>query len=211
MYSLTVRNHTSRSWTACVYQELSEARAFETLAWLTATAAPGAGARLQWTTAVAVVLGNIAKGTNRSLYLAREQVGSETGTTWRVTNSEGRQRLERTRDAPLSDHICITNESGRVASPGVAVSGSPVCFAPRLLSGATAQFVVRPAYYVGLFDDIRAGEIIRRPVPRPLPLKFGPHVTRDATLDLREEGPNLVVDLRPGGIEFVPLNRVRGG
>ncbi|HEX8153377.1 MAG TPA: hypothetical protein VF698_09645 [Thermoanaerobaculia bacterium] len=204
MYSLTFRNHTSRTWTACIYQELSESRTFETLAWLTATASPGTESRLLWTSTLSIVLGEFGSGLNRSLYLPREYVDTEPGTTWRITAPEGRQRFERIGSAALPDQICITNESRRVASPGVAVHGSPVCFAPGLLSGSTAQFLVRPTHYVGLFRDIRAGEIIRRPVVRAL-LKFGPHVMPAGTLDLREEGSNLVVDLRPGGIEYVPL------
>lgn len=208
MYSLTFRNDTSRTWTACIYQELSPSRRFDTLAWLTVTAAPGTEGRLTWSSTLSVILGEFGTAARRPLYVPIDRAATELGTIWRIVNAGGGQRLEPGGPAPLRDQILIANESGRIASPGVAVSGSPVSFAPRLLSGATAQFIVRPTTFAGLYTEIRTGEVIRRAVVGPLALKFGTGMTT-ATLHAREEGSKMVLDLRPGGLEFVTLEELR--
>jgi len=201
---LIFRNDTSRTWTVCIYQELSPARRFETLAWLTATAAPGEEVRLTWNATLSVVLGELGTAARRPLYVALDRVETEPGTIWRIVGTGGAQTLERAGPAPLDDQILIVNESRREASPGVAVSGAAVSFARSLPGGATAQFIIRPTIYAGLYTRMRRGEVISRAVLGPLALKFAPGATT-ATLQAREEGSKMVLDLRPGGIEFVTL------
>ena len=195
MFSLTFRNDTSRTWTACVYQELPHASRFETLAWLPVTAGPGEETRVTWTTALAVVLGRVAAASRRSLYVPLDRAETAAGTAWRIVRTAGTQKLERAGRAPLPDQVLVTNESGRAASPGIAVSGSPVTFVRELPGGATAQFLIRPSLFVGLFAGIRLGEILPASLIEPLPLKIGPLMTT-ITLHLREVGAKLVITVR---------------
>lgn len=207
MASLLFRNGSRRAWAVCVYQDLSQARQLETVAWLAATAAPGAEARMAWTSALSVVLGKRVSSAQHAIYLVLERAETESGSHWRVFDDGREQRLERVGDTPLAGQILVSNDSSRVASPGVAVSAAPICFAPAVPGGATAQFVLRPTHYVALFRDVRAGEVLRRPIIAPLPLPWGSDAT-DGTLHVYERGSNLILDLQPGGTLRVPLDRL---
>jgi len=205
-YSLHFRNDASSPWTACVFQP-SLAPRQEAVAWLTATAVPGAEAQLKWTTALSVVLGTRVANGAHAMYVAVEQVEADAGTRWSIVDRKGEQRLRLDDDGARPDQIIIRNESGRAASPGVALSGTPLSFVRDLAGGAAAQFLVRAPFFVALFRDMRSGEVLPRPPACTLPLKVDGGLT-DATLHVSEEGSKLVIDLRPGGIVRLPMQQV---
>lgn len=192
----------------CVYQQMTQSRKLDTVAWRVAAAGPGESAAVAWEAPThGVVLGQFGASANRRLYVPLDSRAAEKGSRWKIVDAGGVQRLEPAGSASLLDQIVITNESGRNANPGIAVSGSPVAFKRELPSGASAQFMIRPAFYAALFANIRAGEIVKRAVIGPLALRLPPGVA-DATLIARVEGTHMVLALHPGRMEWVSLAEI---
>jgi hypothetical protein len=113
-------------------------------------------------------------------------------------------------EAERPDSILIYNDSGETASPGLGMSGQGSVFKREIFSGAAAQFVVKPTYYIGLFNDLVRGEVISSNVivgPEKIQFPDGFNV---ATVHASIQGSKLVLDVQYGrrsSVRFEDLER----
>ena len=98
----------------------------------------------------------------------------------------------------MPQQILITNSSGKEANPGIGMSGSPSVYKRKVNSGAGAQFQVTPTYYVGLFNDLRLGQLIANNViVGPEVLRYPAGVSQ-ATVTADLDGASLILSITYG-------------
>ena len=153
-------NQTTTTWTMALFQEYPLSPGLDTVSWKQATAPTGGTVGVAWDVTYNVALGDLQQENGIGVYKASQILPAELGTRWLITFQDGVQQMIRQGDAPEPDQIFFTNESGLLASPGIGMDNSASAYQRSLLSGANAQFIVTPTYYMGLFQNVVLGEVI---------------------------------------------------
>lgn len=159
-YYVDFQNNTDRVWTMAVYQTLPQSTGLDSVSWLQASAAQGGNTGVQFDLTYNVALANYSQDGGRGVYKASQTLGADLGTAWEIVMEDGVQQLKPAGQADLPQQILIRNTSNKNANPGIGMSGSGSVFKRNVNSGAAAQFQVTPSYYVGLFNDVKKGEVI---------------------------------------------------
>jgi hypothetical protein len=110
--------------------------------------------------------------------------------------------------ADRPDQIIIANESGELANPGVGMSGQGAVFKRGVYSGGSAQFIVKPKYWFGLFNDVVRGEVISSNVivgPHELKFEGGQNL---ATVEAKAEGGTLKLAITYGRLDTFSLSAI---
>lgn len=204
-YYVDFQNNTDRVWTMAVYQTLPQSTGLDSVSWLQASAAQGGNTGVQFDLTYNVALANYSQDGGRGVYKASQTLGADLGTAWEIVMEDGVQQLKAAGQADLPQQILIRNTSNKIANPGIGMSGSGSVFKRNVNSGAAAQFQVTPSYYVGLFNDVKKGEVISSNVivgPKNIKYPSG-ETTATVTADL--DGSNIILRIDYGATVSMSL------
>jgi hypothetical protein len=191
-------NNTGRTWTMGLYQTLPDSTGLESVAWLATTAPDGGETGVDWAVDYQAMLANYKQVNGRGVYKASQKKSSLIGKRWRVVFDEGVQQLVEDGEANRPDQIIIANDSGELATPGIGMSGQGTVFKHELFSGSAAQFIIKPTYHFGLFNDVVLGEVISSNVivgPQTLVFEGGLNA---ATITASVRGNTIHLDTKYG-------------
>lgn len=197
-YFIDFENRTGKTWTLGVFMTLPDSVGLESVAWLQTTAPDGGDTGVDWTIDYQAMLADYKQEAGRGVYKASQRKDTLLGKKWKVIYQEGVQQLVEDGKAERDDTILIYNDSNETASPGMGMSGEGSVFKREILSGTAAQFVVKPTYYIGLFNDLVRGEVISSNVTvGPEKLQF-PEGFNVATITASVKDKKLVLDIQYG-------------
>lgn len=194
-YFVDFNNKSGRTWTLAVFQTYPDSVGLQSVSWLQTKAADGGSSGVSWKVDYQAMLANYKQEGGRGVYKASQKKGSLLGKRWKIVYEEGLQQLVADGDADRPDQIIIANESGELACPGIGMSGEGAVFKRDVYSGSSAQFIVKPTYWVGLFNDVVRGEVISsNVVVGPVALKFEEGRNR-ATVNADVRGGSIALDI----------------
>lgn len=159
-YQVTFNNETDSTWTLALYQTLANAVGLDSVSWLQTTVAPSGSNTLSWSSAHDAAIADYSDEAGAAVYRATQTLSAEPGTAWQIIFADGVSQLEADGSALTPTEIMISNESGKLANPGLGMSGAGALYKRDLLSGATARFETQTTLWAGLFDQIAEGEVI---------------------------------------------------
>lgn len=161
-YSVTFINNTPSVWTMGVYQTLPGSPGLDSVSWLQTTSPPQGTSTVEWQVNYNVANGQYTQEGGIGVYPpdSTQIESAQLGTTWSIVWDGNVQTLTPTGQAPQADQIIITNNSEHVANPGIGMNGSASLYQNQVYSGASAEFIVQPVYWVALFDSLILGEVI---------------------------------------------------
>ena len=110
---------------------------------------------------------------------------------------DGVQQLfeDESADPLEGDEVLIRNESGMFANLGVGMSGNPAIIRDGVEGNANAQFIVTPTYYIGLFNRLYQGQIIKANVAvGPLKVVYDEGLT-ELDVVAKMDGENINIEL----------------
>jgi len=207
-YFMDFINKTDRVWTMSMYQTLPSSTGLDSVSWLQAAAPPGGSTGVEFEIKYNVAVANYAQDNGIGVYKASQILDADLGTSWEIVFEDGVQQLKAVGTAPQKDQLLITNKSGRIANPGIGMSGSGAVFKNGVNSGAAAQFQVTPTYYIGLFNNVVKGEVISSNVivgPKKIVYPSGEtRGTATATLD----GSTIVLSVSYGDTVFATREEI---
>lgn len=203
-YSVGFQNLTDRTWTMGVYQTIPNQHGMDSVSWQQTTASKGGFSGVQFDVRYNVALATYSQSGGRAFYSTSQLLGADLGTAWEIVVRDNVAQLIPA-GAAGSAEILVRNNSNNAASPGIGMSGSPSVFVRSLAIGETASFQVTPTYYVGLFTELKKGEVISTNVSfGPLRLQY-PTGETNATLTATMDGNAVVLRLTYG--MTIGLNR----
>jgi rhizosphere induced protein len=153
-------NKTGMTWTLGVYQTLPDSVGLESVSWLQTRVPDGGRSGVKWKINYQAMLADYAMTGGKGVYTASLQRTSLLGKRWKVVFKDDVQDLEEDGAADRPDQLIIHNDSKRPANMGIAMSEQGAVFKRNVLSGASAQFIVKPTFWFGLFRDLKLGEVI---------------------------------------------------
>lgn len=193
-YYVDFNNRTTETWTMAVYQELPNSIGLDSVSWKQSTAPRGGSTGVSWSEYFNVAIADYRQTGGIGVYKASQTLDADLGTAWDIVFQDGVQQLIET-GTTTAGQILITNKSNLLANPGIGMSGQGSVFKREMVSGASAQFSVKPTYYVGLFNKVQLGEVISSNViVGPLKIVF-PAGQNLATLDATMDGANINLKL----------------
>ncbi|MBK5911827.1 hypothetical protein CCR85_10040 [Rhodothalassium salexigens] len=175
-YSVTCINDTESTWTFGVFQKLPNFEGLVSLAWKRSAVPPKGQAILQWDVTFNVSITDYKQTNGVGVYTSEQVLDTDLGQVWDCKFIDGCQQLVPAPDqsGATGDELLIRNRSGRLANLGVGMSGSSSVLQPDVEDNANAQFVVKPKYYLGLFNRLKMGEVIKSNVAvGPINLIYG--------------------------------------
>lgn len=196
VYSLDFLNQTSDTWTLCVYQELPDSPGLDSVAWKQTTVPQQGESGLQWNVQYMAAIAQYQQIGGKGVYKASQKIGTKLGKKWVCKFESDVQQLFED-GGTTAGHLLIQNQSGALANPAIAVDGDIALVKSDVYSGNSAQFVVKPKYFVALFANLTQGEVISgNQIHGPLPVVFeGAQTTKryvaevkGATFIFKEEG-----------------------
>ncbi|MBB4210116.1 hypothetical protein EV659_101179 [Rhodothalassium salexigens DSM 2132] len=175
-YSLTCINDTESTWTFGLFQKLPNFEGLVSLAWKRSAVPPKGQAILQWDVVFNVSITDYKQTNGVGVYTSEQVLDTNLGQVWECQFVDGCQQLVPAADQSgvTGDELLIRNRSGRLGNLGVGMSGSSAVLQPDVEDNASAQFVVKPKYYLGLFNRLKKGEVIKSNVAvGPINLVYG--------------------------------------
>lgn len=179
-YTVNFANETPDKWTMCVYQELPGSTGLDSVAWKQTTVPTQGESGVQWSIQYLACLANYQQTGGRGVYKASQKLGTDLGKKWKCIYNENVQELQS--DGTTTDgQLLILNESLKLANLGIGMDGDISLVKKSVYSGNSAQFTVKPTYYVALFKDLTKGEVISgNQIHGPLKIVFdGGQETKD--------------------------------
>ncbi len=174
-FYVNFENKSDRTWSMAVYQTLPNSVGLDSVAWKMSTVPTGGSSGVEWALNYNVALADYQQDTPLGVYKASQTLSADLGYEWDIVYIDGCQQLVMVKalSSDLQDHIVINNKSGLEANPGIGMSGQGSVFKRNVLSNASAQFKVTPTYWIGLFRDVKLGEVISSNVEYgPFKIKF---------------------------------------
>lgn len=194
-YYVDFNNKTDRVWTMGIYQTLPESIGLDSVAWQRTTVPHSGSSGVDWEITYSVAIADYKQSGGIGVYKASQTLNSLLGTKWEIVFEDGVQQLKEA-GSGTDGYIIIQNNSNELANPGIGMSGEGAVYKRNILAGTSAQFKVTPTYWVGLFDDVKLGEVISSNVTAgPLELKF-PNGTNKAILTATMDGSQIKLDLQ---------------
>lgn len=158
-YYCDFSNQTSRTWTMCVYQTLPDSIGLESVSWKQTTVPMQGHSGVSWEETYNVVIANYVQVGGKGVYKASQTLDAELGTAWDIVFKDNVQQLVRN-GTTAPGQLLINNRSGFLANPGMGMSNQGAVYKPETLGGSSAQFNVKPTFWVGLFNSLELGEVI---------------------------------------------------
>lgn len=209
-YYVTFNNHTPEVWTLGVYQTLPSSPGLDSVSWLQTTSPPQEGtSSVEWEVNYNVAIAQFTQEGGIGVYPpdSAQILPAELGTAWEIDWDGNVQALKQVGKAQQDDQIVITNKSNHLANPGIGMNGSPALYQNQVYSGAQAEFIVKPVYWVALFNSLILGEVISSNVSvGPQQLIFTG--TNSATVTASIQGENIVMDVTYGNRTSVDMNQL---
>jgi len=207
-YYVDFINKSGRTWTMGVYQTLPDSLGLESVSWLQTTVADGGESGVAWEIDYLAMLANYRQLGGKGVYKASQKKTTSLGKKWKIVYKEGVQQLVEDGAADRPDQIYIFNDSGETATPGFGMSGQGSVFKREIFSGTGAQFIVKPTYWVGLFNQLVLGEVISSNVTvGPEKIQFGEGQNL-ATVTARVDGSTLKMDIKYGRLTALSMDHV---
>ncbi len=209
-YTVNFTNSTTQTWTMGVYQTLPSAPGLDSVSWQQTSVPQSGFSGVKWDVNYDVAIADYQQTGGIGVYTASQTITEiELGTAWDIVFKDNVQQLEAAGSAPQNDMIVVNNNSNLKANPGIGMSGQGSVFKQGVLSGASAQFVVEPTYWVALFNQLVLGEVISSNViVGPLKVQYPSGLTA-AHLTASIDGQKIVLDLTYGTSLAMDLEDVK--
>lgn len=207
-YYIDFVNNSGKTWTMGVYQTLPDSIGLESVSWLQTAVPDGGESGVSWNIDYLAMLANYNQTGGKGVYKASQKKTTSLGKRWKIVYKDGVQQLVEDGNADRADQIYIFNESGETASPGFGMSGQGSVYKREIFSGTGAQFVVKPTYWVGLFNQLVLGEVISSNVTvGPEKIQFGEGQNL-ATVTAKIDGSTLKMDIKYGRMTSLSMDLV---
>jgi len=208
-YYVTFNNNTPDAWTLGVYQTLPSSAGLDSVSWLQSATPTHGTSTVEWEINYNVAIAQYVQENGIGVYEpdSAQILDAQLGTMWNIEWDGNVQSLVQVGTAPQDDQIIITNQSNHLANPGIGMNGSAALYQNQVYSGAQAEFIVQPVYWVALFNSLVLGEVISSNV------SVGPHQltfsgTNSATVTASIQGENIVMDVTYGNRTSVGMNQL---
>lgn len=208
IYSVDFANETNETWTLAVYQELPNSPGLDSVSWKQTTVPTSGDSGVQWEIQYLACLANYRQDGGKGVYKASQKLGTNLGQKWQCKSQDGVQQLFT--DGKTTDgQLLIANNSLLLANLGIGMDGDISLVKRGVYSGNSAQFTVKPKYYVALFKDLTQGEIISgNQIHGPIEIVFsGGQVTKEYVA--RIEGESFVFEEIGGQKLVAPMAQIR--
>ena len=197
IYNIDFRNDTPRTWTLCVYQTLPDSAGLDSVSWKQSAAAQGGETGVQWEINYMACLANYKQMQGKGVYKSAQKLETELGKEWDIVYDQNVQQLQ-SKGSTTPGQLLISNNSGALANPGIGMDGDIALVKRDVYSNNSAQFVVKPTYWVALYTDLTKGEVISgNQVHGPLKVQFTGGKT-GLTYIARLEGENFIFEEEGG-------------
>ena len=158
-YNIDFDNETPDTWTLCVYQELPDSPGLDSVSWKQTTVPKNGTSGVQWNIQYLAALANYKQDGGKGVYKASQKLDTDLGKKWKCEFKDAVQQLYSDGDTTIGQ-LLITNQSGKLANLAIGMDGDIALVKSDVYSGNSAQFTVKPKYYVALFSNLVQGEII---------------------------------------------------
>ncbi|MGE8534565.1 MAG: hypothetical protein ACN6OJ_08275 [Chryseobacterium sp.] len=159
-YSVNFENQTPDTWTLCVYQLLPDTMNVDVVAWKLVKVPANSISSIKWETADLVCIADYKHTGGKGYFMPYQYMRSYLGEKWNCVVKDGIKQLEDGGKGP-EGQLLLFNNALQLANLGIGMDHDITAVKRNVYSGTMVQFVVKPKYYVALFDDIRKGQIIR--------------------------------------------------
>lgn len=171
-YNIDFQNDTNDTWTLCVYQELPDSPGLDSVSWKQTTVPTSGTSGVKWNIQYLACLANYKQDGGKGVYKASQKLDTELAKKWKCEFKDQVQQLYED-GSTAEGQLLITNLSGELANLAIGMDGDIALVKGDVYSGNSAQFTVKPKYYVALFSNLVQGEIISgNQVHGPLPVTF---------------------------------------
>lgn len=158
-YSIDFDNETSDTWTFCVYQTLPNSPGLDSVSWKQTTVPRQGVSGVQWDIQYLAAIANYKQIGGKGVYRASQQLETDLGAKWDCVFRDDVQQLEKA-GTTTAGQLEIANKSAKLANLAIGMDGDIALVKSDVYSGNSAQFTVKPKYFVALFSDLERGEII---------------------------------------------------
>ncbi|MBV8070958.1 MAG: hypothetical protein JO270_13700 [Acidobacteriaceae bacterium] len=194
-YYVDFTNKTPQTWSMSVYQTLPDSIGLDSVSWKQTRVPTGGTSGVSWNVQYNVALAEYKQIGGIGVYKSNQLLEAALGSVWDIVFEDEVQQLKFSSASGTPGQILIRNESNLTANAGIGMSGAGSVFKKNVLGGASAQFLVTPTYYVGIFNQLELGEVISSNViVEPLEIKY-PSGMNKATLTAYLDGQNIKLDL----------------
>lgn len=159
IYTVDFANQTKNTWTLCVYQVLPDSVGLDSVSWKQTRVPTSGVSGVQWSIDYLACLANYKQDGGKGVYTASQKIGTALGKKWKCVFEDGVQQLAED-SSTTAGQLLITNESLKLANLGIGMDGDIALVRKDVYSGNSAQFVVKPKYYVALYSNLTQGEVI---------------------------------------------------
>jgi len=180
-YQLNCTNNTGSTWVFGVFQKVPHFEGLVSLAWKRSSIPQKGTALIEWDVDYNVALTDFKQINGIGVASSEQSLSTDLGKVWECRYVNGVQQLFPVDDpgAVNPGELLIRNRSGRLANLGLGMFGTASIIQPNVEDGANAQFVVQPKYYLGLFNRLYKGEIIKSNVAAgPIELAYSDGLTK---------------------------------
>ncbi|EIF8947090.1 hypothetical protein RAL73_003321 [Vibrio cholerae] len=158
-YTIDFENKTNETWTFCVYQTLPESPGLDSVSWKQTTIPKSGISGVEWDINYLVALASYKQKGGKGVYHASQSLATELGKKWEAIFDDGVQQLIESGDT-TAGQLLIENKSDHLANFGIGMDGDIALVKKNVYSGNSAQFSVKPTYWVAIYKDLTQGEVI---------------------------------------------------
>jgi hypothetical protein len=158
-YSINFENQTPQTWTLCVYQTLPDSPGLDSVSWKQTKVPTYGVSGVQWGIQYLACLADYKQSEGKGVYMASQKLPTNLGKKWDCVYQDDVQQLLSNGDT-TEGQLLLLNESQKLANLAIGMDGDIALVKSNVYSGNSAQFVVKPKYYVALYSNLTKGEVI---------------------------------------------------
>lgn len=159
VYTIDFDNETPDTWTFAVYQTLPTSPGLDSVSWKQTKVPTSGSSGVQWSINYLVGIANYRQIGGKGVYTSSQKLGTELGMQWRAVLKDDVQQLV-SDGTTAKGQVLIKNQSTLLANLAIGMDGDLALVQGKVPSGADAQFMVAPTYWVALFNNLQKGEVI---------------------------------------------------
>ncbi|KAB7704680.1 hypothetical protein GBN32_17375 [Plesiomonas shigelloides] len=172
-YSIDFQNDTPDTWTLCVYQTLPDSPGLDSVSWKQTTVPSSGESGVEWSISYLAAIVDYKQTGGKGVYKASQKKTTTLGEQWDVVFKDNVQQL--IESGPTTDgQLLINNKSGLLSNLAIGMDGSIALVKRNVYNENSAQFNVKPKYWVALYSNLTQGEVISgNQLHEPIEVVFG--------------------------------------
>ena len=190
-YTIDFQNDTPDTWTLCVYQTLPDSPGLDSVSWKQTTVPPSGESGVEWSISYLAAIVDYKQNGSKGVYRASQKKTTSLGQRWDVIFKDNTQQLMEG-GSTTPGQLLLSNHSMKLANLAIGMDGSIALVKKNVYSENSAQFTVKPKYWVALYSNLTQGEVISgNQIHGPIEVTFGRGET-NKTFIARIDGSSFV-------------------